>query len=237
MGLTSRLGRTDITVPTCGFGGIPVGRDHLTDEEGEALVKRALDAGLTLIDTFSGYRRSEMRIAGALKGRRDEVTLVTKSRSRYGQDEFEAMIETSLRNLQVEYLDFLLLKNIDNDDCVANIDSCMEVLYRLKKKGKIRFSGLSSHSPEHSLAALKTGVLDTAEVPYNYANRHFEPVLDLAAELDAGIFAMKPLGGGRIFEAAEAAECRSYAAGGCTLIRPPCVPPTPPVCRHGRCSD
>ena len=203
MNFESRLGRTNITVPTCGFGGIPLGRDHLTDLEGENLVRRAIDEGLTLIDTFSGYGRSEKRIAGALKGRRDDIVLVTKSRSRFEPDEFEQQIETSLENLEVECLDFLLLKNIDNDDCVARIDGCMEVLYKLKKQGKIRYSGLSSHSPEHSKIALKTGLLDAAEVPYNYANRHFESVLDLAAEMDIGIFAMKPLGGGRIFEETE----------------------------------
>jgi len=198
-----RLGRTGLVVPFCGFGGIPVGRDHLTDEEGAALVARALEGGLTLIDTFSGYNRSEVRIGMALKGRRERVTLVTKSRSRHTPEAFEEQIELSLSNMQVECIDVLLLKNVDNDTCVGNVQDHVEVLRRLQDQGKVRFTGLSSHSPDHACAAIETGLIDVAEVPYNYANPFFEKVLDLAAERNVGILAMKPLGGGRIFGEAE----------------------------------
>ena len=100
-----RLGRTELRVPVCGFGGIPLGRDHLSDGEAADIVRRTIDAGLTLIDTFSGYGGSERRIAMALRGRRDKVTIVTKARSRFAPREFEAMAEESLRTLGVECLD------------------------------------------------------------------------------------------------------------------------------------
>ena len=194
-----RLGRTDLTVPVCGFGGIPVGRDHLTDKEGIALVRRAVDSGLTVIDTFRAYGRSEVRIGEAVKGRRDEITLVTKVRSHLTPDEFASQIESSLRRLQVDSLDILLLKNVDNDECVRNVKRLVDVFERFREQGKIKFTGLSSHSPDHACEAIETGMIDVAEVPYNYANRYFENVLDSAAERDVGILAMKPLGGGRLF--------------------------------------
>ena len=199
MDLTSRLGRTNLVVPACGFGGIPIGKDHLTDQEGADIVRRCIDKGIEVIDTFSGYGRSEIRIGMALAGRRDQVTLVTKSRASLAPDKFEAMIHQSLENLRVDCIDILLLKNMDNDEGVVGIPANIAVLDRLRQEGKVRFTGLSAHSPDHACAAIETGLIDVAEVPYNYANLHFEKVLDLAAERDVGILAMKPLGGGRLF--------------------------------------
>jgi predicted aldo/keto reductase-like oxidoreductase len=203
MKLTSRIGRTNLTVPTCGLGGIPLGKDHLTDEEGANLVRRAVDEGLAVIDTFCNYGRSEIRIGKALKGRRDKVTLITKSRCRFEPVKFAEMFEQSLIDLDVEYVDFLLLKNIDDDHSFANIERNMEVLKEFQRQGKVRYAGLSSHNPEFSIKAIQTGYMDVAEVPYNYANRHFEAVLDSAFDHDVGILAMKPLGGGRLFEEME----------------------------------
>ena len=197
--MTSRLGRTNIRVPTCGFGGIPVGRDHLTDAEGADLVRRAIDGGVTLIDTFSNYGRSEIRIGMALKGRRERIVLITKSRATFTPKDFTEMAERSLKNLQVDCLDVLLLKNIDGDEALERLEETAGAVERLVTQGKVRYTGLSSHSPNHARRALESGLLDVAEVPYNYANRHFEGVLDLAGDMDLGVLAMKPLGGGRLF--------------------------------------
>jgi predicted aldo/keto reductase-like oxidoreductase len=175
----------------------------LTDEEGADLVRRAVDAGLTVVDTFCKYGRSEIRIGKALKGRREKVTLITKSRCRFEPGEFAEMFEQSLKDLEVDYVDFLLLKNVDDAQSLANVEKNMEVLKKLQRQGKVRYSGISSHSPEHAAKAIQTGQIDAAEVPYNYANRHFEGVLNAAVEYDVGILAMKPLGGGRLFEEVE----------------------------------
>jgi predicted aldo/keto reductase-like oxidoreductase len=172
----------------------------LTDEQGADLVRRAIDEGLTVVDTFCQYGRSEIRIGKALKGRREKVILITKSRCRFEPEEFAEMFEQSLRDLGVDYVDFLLLKNVDDDHSLANLEKNMDVLNKFQRQGKVRYSGLSSHSPEHAIKAIRTGQIDVAEVPYNYANRHFEGVLDEAVEHDVGILAMKPLGGGRLFQ-------------------------------------
>jgi len=201
-----RLGRTGLRVNRFGLGGIPIGRQEVSDREAVDVIRRAVEAGIDLIDTFSAYGRSEHRIAEALKGVRDKVTLVTKSRSRMSQEEFVQMLEGSLRALQVDCIDVLLIKNIDDDARLANTEAHVATLRKYQEQGKVRFLGLSSHSPDHACRAIETGYIDVAEVPYNYANRHFEKVLDLAAERDVGILAMKPLGGGRLFpEVAKAA--------------------------------
>jgi predicted aldo/keto reductase-like oxidoreductase len=195
----TRLGRTGIVVPVCGLGGIALGRADVSDEEGAEIVRRAVDAGLGLIDTFCAYGRSELRIGQALKGRRHKVTLVTKSRASFTTEEFVRQIEASMLALGVDVLDALLIKNVDDDPRLGNVGMHVETLRKLQAQGKVRFTGLSSHSPQHSIEAIRSGGIDIAEVPYNYANLHFEPVLDLAAEMDVGILAMKPLGGGRLF--------------------------------------
>lgn len=195
----ARLGRTELRVPVCGLGGIPVGKDQLSDDEASDLIRQAIDGGLTLIDTFSNYGRSELRIGQAIRGRRDDVTLVTKARSNFTPQDFREQVEGALERLQVDCIDVLLMKNVDDDPRLANISNLDEVLDALRAEGKIRFTGLSSHSADHACAAIETGIIDVAEVPYNYANRVFEKVLDLAVERDVGILAMKPLGGGRLF--------------------------------------
>ena len=200
MELTSQLGRTGVVVGTCGFGGIPVGRDHLNDQEGADIVRRAIDEGIQLIDTFSAYGRSEIRIGMALKGRRDKIILVTKSRSAYAPDAFEETFNASLRDMQVECVDFLLLKNTDDHERVENTDRLVPVLDKLREQGKIRFTGISAHSPEHAMKMVEKGFIDVAEVPYNFANPAFKPVLDLCVARDVGVLAMKPLGGGRLFK-------------------------------------
>lgn len=201
--MTTRLGRTGIVTTVCGLGGIALGRPDVTDEEGTEIVRRAVDAGISLIDTFCAYGRSEFRIGQALKGRRHKVTLVTKSRASFTTEEFIRQIDASMKVLGVDVLDALLIKNVDNDPLLGNVEAHVETLRKLQGQGKVRFTGLSSHSPQHSMAAIRTGGIDIAEVPYNYANLHFEPVLDLAAKMDVAILAMKPLGGGRLFPGTE----------------------------------
>ena len=75
-----RLGRTEMMVSKLGFGGIPIQR--LTEGEAVAVVSRCLDLGVNYIDTANGYSTSEERIGKAIKGRRHDVYIATKSGAR-----------------------------------------------------------------------------------------------------------------------------------------------------------
>src|SRR3989304_1471325 len=79
-----RLGRTGMMVTRLGFGGIPIQRD--TEEEAISVVRRCLDLGINYIDTANGYTTSEERIGKAVKGRRDQVFIATKSSGRTRED-------------------------------------------------------------------------------------------------------------------------------------------------------
>ena len=73
----TRLGRTGLQVSRIGFGGIPIRR--LSLEEGAAIVRRAVELGVTFFDTARRYGDSELMMGAALAGHRQEVVLATKS--------------------------------------------------------------------------------------------------------------------------------------------------------------
>ena len=83
------LGRTGLIVSALGFGGAPIGFGaDLTDEAAVALVRRALDLGITFFDTAPDYRRSEALIGAALAGTagRDRPVIATKVGRRQSWD-------------------------------------------------------------------------------------------------------------------------------------------------------
>ena len=96
------LGRTGLNCAQVSFGGIPIQR---SDAANTAAVVDALEKhGMNYIDTARGYTVSEEYLGAALKGRREKFILATKSMSR-GYDAMKADVETSLRNLQTDYID------------------------------------------------------------------------------------------------------------------------------------
>ncbi|WP_326661240.1 aldo/keto reductase [Streptomyces canus] len=182
------LGRTGLTVSEIGYGawglgqGAWVGAD---DESGVRALHRALDLGVTFIDTARGYDRSERVVGRALKelpGGGEGVHVATKvgpkvpvSLSPSGLDPMEAFpgahlresLETSLRELGRDHVDLLQLHTWE-DEWTGRGD-WLETVDALKREGKIRFFGISvkDHQPENVLTVLRTGVLDTVQVIYN----------------------------------------------------------------------
>jgi len=71
------LGKTGLEVSAVGFGGIPIMR--VPQDRAVAIIRRALDLGVTFIDTAAGYADSQTKIGLAIKGRRDGLVLATKS--------------------------------------------------------------------------------------------------------------------------------------------------------------
>ncbi|MFF0078310.1 aldo/keto reductase [Streptomyces canus] len=182
------LGRTGLTVSEIGYGawglgqGAWVGAD---DDSGVRALRRALDLGVTFIDTARAYDRSERVVGRALKelpGGGEGVHVATKvgpkvpvPLSPSGLDPMEAFpgahlresLETSLRELGRDHVDLLQLHTWE-DEWTGRGD-WLETVDALKQEGKIRFFGISvkDHQPENVLTVLRTGVLDTVQVIYN----------------------------------------------------------------------
>ena len=155
-----------------------------TDERESILtIHRALDAGITLIDTAPvyGFGRSEEIVGKALKGLdRSKIVVATKvglwwkdekvqrnsTRERIRQE-----VEDSLRRLRVDTID---LYQVHWPDPLVPMEETAEQMQRLVDEGKIRAVGVSNHSPEEMNIFGKAARLSTDQPPYNLFERGIE---------------------------------------------------------------
>jgi uncharacterized protein len=194
-----RLGRTGLMVTRVGFGGIPIQR--LDEAAAIEVVRGVLDHGVNFIDTSRAYTNSEERIGKAIAGRRDGLILATKSLSRTGP-EIRADLLQSLKLLGTDYVDIYQLHNVadqDSLDAVLAPGGALEVAKEAQRAGMVGHIGITSHSLDIVMAALRTGEFASVMAAFNFINdRAGENLLPLARELDVGFIAMKPLAGGML---------------------------------------
>lgn len=199
---TIRLGKTGLQVSRVGFGGIPIQR--LSEEDAVRVVRRALDLGVTWIDTANGYTTSEERIGKAIAGRRDQLVIATKTGARDKEGATDHL-ELSLKRLQTDYIDlwqFHGVSSFEHLDRVLGPGGAMEAALAAKEAGKVRHIGITSHSMEVALKAVPTGHFETLQFPFNYITHEpAQELVPLCREHDLGFIAMKPFGGGLLDKA------------------------------------
>jgi len=194
------LGRTGLKISVVSFGAM------LTPEP--EVLKIAFDNGVNYVDTARKYMdgRNEEIVAKALKGRRDKVYVATKtlpgSRSK---DDIIRDVETSLRTLETDHIDIIQLHNLTDKDRIF-VPETREALARLKKDGKVRFCGVTTHKnqPEvlNALVDDKDRFFDTCLVGYNFESpKDVGAAIARAAKAGVGIIAMKTQAGGYKTEA------------------------------------
>ncbi|MGW0336108.1 aldo/keto reductase [Streptomyces sp. NPDC003011] len=203
------LGRTGLTLSEIGYGawglgqGAWVGAD---DDSGVRALHRAIDLGVTFIDTARAYDRSERVVGRALRelpGGGDGVHVATKvgpkvpvslAPSGLHPDEvfpgshLRESLETSLRELGRDHVDLLQLHTWEDE--WAGRGDWLETMDALKQEGKIRFFGISvkDHQPENVLTVLRTGVLDAVQVIYNiFEQAPADALLPACAEHGVGV--------------------------------------------------
>jgi predicted aldo/keto reductase-like oxidoreductase len=200
------FGKTGVNVCPIGLGGYHLGTIS-SKREAVALVKRAVDAGITFMDNAWEYHdgRSEELMGAALEGRRDQVFLMTKVCT-HGRDAKTAMrqLEQSLRRLKTDYLDLWQIHEVvyDNDPELhfAN-GGVVEAIDRAKREGKTRFVGFTGHKdPAIHLRMLSYDYpFDSCQLPLNCfdgAFRSFETqVLPELVRRKIAPIGMKSLGG------------------------------------------
>jgi aryl-alcohol dehydrogenase-like predicted oxidoreductase len=183
------FGKSDLKVSAIGFGGWPMGRGHygsFVENEIIAAVHRASDLGITLFDTAQvyGWGAGEELMGRALKGRRDKVVIVTKTGlhwdpahpdqrpARDSSKEFmNTMLEGSLKRLQTDYIDLLLVHWPDES---RPYSEPMEVFAKWKEQGKIRHGGVSNFTVPMMDECLKHFPIITNQVGYNLFDRRPE---------------------------------------------------------------
>jgi uncharacterized protein len=172
---TRILGKTGVRVPILGMG--TGSRFLLYKEEDKAVeaVRKGLDLGITYIDTADSYGKnhlSEQWVGKAIKGRREGVFLATKLSDREG-GEAERVVEESLKALQVDQVDLILIHELTTDEDLARVEAkggALDQLMKLRDRKLTRFIGITSHGdPMVYKTAIERHDFDCAQMPLNAA--------------------------------------------------------------------
>ncbi len=200
------LGNTGIKVPIVSMG--------VMNADNPNLVKAALESGIVHLDTAWYYQRgrNEEMVGSMVKGRpRDSFVVATKVvgdpmdretglfTEQTSPEAFLEKFETSLKRLQLEYVDILYLHNVVRREA-ALFKPLLDVMLKLKKQGKTRFIGVSTHrnEPEVIQAAIDSKAYDVVLTAYNFKQPHRDQVkaaIAKAAAAGLGIVAMKTQAG------------------------------------------
>ena len=195
-----RFGKTGERVPLLGLGTAP-GGTGLGDDEAIRLFNRAIDLGVTYVDTAPLYGRAQKQLGEIVPARREEMFLVSKALTEDGA-EAQRIVEDSLRDLKTDYLDLVFVHSVGSHD-VENILSptgSLAALRAAKQQGLIRHIGVSAHNnPWKVLRVLEESDIDVLMIALNFAD-HFTygfdgDVLSMAREKDVAVAAMKVYGG------------------------------------------
>lgn len=175
------------------------------DAESIRTVHRAIDLGVTLIDTVEVYGPyvNEELLARALRGRRDQVVVATKFGliSHTGRDGLDSSpanirlaVDGSLRRLETDYIDLYYQHRLDRQ---TPIEDTMSALAELVSEGKIRHIGLSEVGVDTIRRAHTVHPVTAVQSEYSLWTRDQEPaILPLLRELGIGFVAYSPLGRG-----------------------------------------
>ena len=173
------LGLGCMRLPSIGGGGGGFGRGGRLDQEAvNAMVDYAIAHGINYFDTAPAYGESEVVTGKALSRHpRESFRIATKLSNMSGRPTLEAgkqMFETSLKNLQVDYVDFLLLHNLQNMSGYNSRfkdNGLFDWLLEQKKKGRIRHLGFSFHGSNDDLPSLVDLYdWDFVQIQLNYAD-------------------------------------------------------------------
>jgi aryl-alcohol dehydrogenase-like predicted oxidoreductase len=200
-----KLGRHGPQASAIGLGCMSIGISSTYtsavrhDDEAVALIHRALELGVTLLDTADIYGESEVQVGKALRGRRKDAVLATKfgfveSGINGSAGYVREACERSLKRLAVETIDLYYLHRVDP---TVAIEETVGAMAELVREGKVRHIGLSEPSPDTVRRAHKVHPLAAVQCEYSLFSREPESeLLPVLEELGIALVAYSPLGRG-----------------------------------------
>jgi len=224
------LGSTGIQVSELGLGTVKFGRnqkvkypnafDLPSEQELAELLSLAKRVGINTLDTAPAYGSSEKRLGKLLGQQRKEWVVVGKvgedfedgqSSYDFTPDHFKLSLERSLKRLDTDYIDILLIHSDGSDLEILQKEGVVETMHAFKEQGLVRAIGMSTKTVEGGIAALKQ--MDVVMCSYNMSYVAEKPVLDFAKKNQKGILLKKVLASGHIdsFGGASSEEAVSEA--------------------------
>lgn len=212
--MNRKLGRQGLSVSEIGLGCMSLGIADVysssirDDAAAVSLIHRALDLGVTFLDTANVYGDSELKVGKALKGRRDAAIVATKfgfttasaggDRSADSVDgrsqSVRAACAQSLARLGMETIDLYYLHRVDPK---VPIEETVGAMADLVREGKVRYLGLSEAAPETIRRAHRVHPISALQTEYSLWSRDPEDrILAAVRELGIGFVAYSPLGRG-----------------------------------------
>ncbi|ACT01207.1 aldo/keto reductase [Paenibacillus sp. JDR-2] len=213
---TRQLGNSDLTVSSIGLGmmGMSSGIYGLAnDQESINVIHRALELGVTLLDTADAYGNghNEELLGQALKGRRDQAVVATKFtfgpnwEFRGGHPDYvKQAIDESLKRLGLDYIDLYYQHRVDPN---VPIEETVGAMAELVKAGKVRYLGLSEAGAGTIRRAHAVHPISALQTEYSLWSREIEDeILPVVRELGITHVAYSPLSRGII-----TGEIRSFS--------------------------
>ncbi len=213
MSFLRQIPGTALTVSALGLGTVKFGRNEgvkypqtftLPDDRALGnLLAQARELGINFIDTAPAYGSSEERLGKLLSNRQDWV-LATKVGEEFveGKSVFDfsaqhtrLSIERSLKRLQTDYLDIVLIHSDGQDEAILQHSDCLQTLQALQSSGLIRAIGMSTKSIAGGLLAAE--LMDIVMLTYNLQQQD-QAVVDYAREHGKGVLVKKGLMSGHL---------------------------------------
>ena len=221
-----KLGTTDIEISSIGLGSWGMGADAnwgpTDDNDSVKTIEKALDAGITFIDTAPAYGlgHSEEIVGKALKGKRDKVILASKCGLIWGSDDDEGYIqmqrdgitlrrnlkrdsirkeiEKSFKRLGTDYIDLYVTHWQTVEPFLVPIEETVSALLELKKEGKIRAIGISNITKEHFELMKNGAVLSNAghfdvEINKNHLSELSDKVINSRNNIETYVLSDKEI--------------------------------------------
>ena len=192
------LGRTGYEATIMGLGGEGILRTHGHETRAYELINRAIDLGLNYFESARAYSGSEAYYGLALKERRKEIFLTSKTHARDKRGALDHLRQT-LTNMNTDHLDLWQVHDVRTEEEIEEIfgpGGSIHAFVEAKEKGLTRFIGVTGHyDPFVTKRCIEMFDFDTVLIPVNPAEpvhqSYLQHVLPVAVNKGMGVIAMK----------------------------------------------